>query len=56
MGPGEGKKQTGHNVVAICVKELHNQIAMANLMVRSVSPEKTEKTHLKWVADVRGQV
>lgn len=50
---GLGKKQTSQNMVTICIKELHNQIAMANHMVCSVSPEKT---HLNWVADVEGWV
>jgi len=53
VGPGEGGKQTGHNMATICTNELHNQLAMADLREHSVSPEKT---HLNWAADVQGQV
>lgn len=52
----ERKKQTGHNVVAICMKGLHHKMAMANLVVCPVSPERTEKTHLNQAADVQGWV
>lgn len=54
--PGERKKQTGHNVVTICMKGLHHEMAMANLVVCPVSPGKREKTHLNWAADVQGWV
>lgn len=52
VGPRERKKQTGHNVLAICMEGLHYKMSMTNLVVCPVSPGKTENKHFKWAADV----
>lgn len=52
VGPGVGTKQIHLNMVMLCIQGLHNQISMANLMVHSVSPEKTEKTHLSHMGQI----
>lgn len=53
VGPRERKKQTGNNVVAICMKGLHYKMSMADLVVCPVSPGKTENNHFNWAADVQ---
>lgn len=48
-----GKKKAGHNVVAVCMKGLHQKMAMANLVVCPVSLGKSEKILFDWAADMQ---